>query len=177
MPLFPNEQLQDICLSPPIRSDSSLAYLISIQITQVHRTSRWPSARTRRRTIMQMLQMFETTVFSEYSEHALHALSVPSRSFAGTNFQVQVDTIVAALGLQKLTPTLIAPFNLGPALAVLSSPSVAQSEVIVQVLATLQAPGQIPIPPVTTAADAAFGTQVNGENFVPSSTRRSHSIR
>ncbi len=37
---------------------------------------------------MQMLQLFETTVFSDFSEHAIHAIAVPKRSFAGTDQRV-----------------------------------------------------------------------------------------
>lgn len=116
---------------------------------------------------MQMLQIYETTVLSDCSKHALHAVSIPSRSFAGTNLQVPVDQIVGALGLQKLTLWPVAPTNLGPALAVLSSPSVAESEVVAQLLTTLQPTVPSPIPPMVTPADTNFGYQAAGDKFVP----------
>lgn len=118
---------------------------------------------------MRMLQIFETTIFSDSSEHAIRALVVPKRSFEGSDLVVDAEGIVAALGLQKLTLPTITASSLGPAFAVLSSPTVPQTELTAHLMATLQAPVSVPVimPAAVTSLDKDFAEQAAFDNFIP----------
>src|SRR5688572_21669138 len=107
---------------------------------------------------MQMLQMFETTIFSATSEHAIHAVVVPKRSFASKGGVGDVESLFCALELQKLSLTPITASSLGPAFAALASPTVPKTEFIPHLTTALEA--TLPATnaaPVVTAADREFG--------------------
>ena len=118
---------------------------------------------------MRMLQIFETTIFSDSSEHAIHAIVVPQRSFAGTDLVVNVDSIVAALGLQKLTLPTITASSLGPAFAVIASPTVPQTELTAHLMTALQVPvpAAVITPTIVTPLDRDFGELAAFDNLVP----------
>jgi hypothetical protein len=119
-------------------------------------------------TPMAMLQIFETTMFSDSSSHAMHAVVVPKRSFVHHDYTVNPAKIIGVLQLSKITLQPVAASNLGPALAVLASPTVPANELIAHVTGMMQ-----PVPPTTllqqvlTPADREFGEQMAYARWLP----------
>ncbi len=116
---------------------------------------------------MRMLQFYETTIFSASSEHAIHAVIIPRRSIAGPDPKLDVEGIVAALQLQKLTLTSITGSSLTPALAVISSPTTPPAEMLAHLTVALQTPVTPPAPSVATVSDREFAEHLAFDDLIP----------